>query len=97
MGEIIGSRTIGDRVIYKIMVNGKESLTLKGSMKNIRLFSLDLCDAESRIIERGKGGVTKHFLIPAKQRSKSKKRLHSIFYQVIELDNKAIFIYTLDK
>ncbi|MBW2984874.1 hypothetical protein KY361_07165 [Candidatus Woesearchaeota archaeon] len=97
MGEIIGSRTIGDRVIYKIMVNENESLTLKGSMRNIHLFSLDLCDAESRIIERGKEGVTKHFLIPTKHRPKPKKKPDSVSYQAIDLDSKTIFIYTVDK
>ncbi len=94
MGEIIGSKIIGDKVVYKIIVDEKESLTLKGSRKNIYLFSLDLCKTESRIIEKGKKGVTKHFLIPIKYRSKSKKKPKNVSYQVIDLDSKAIFIYT---
>lgn len=97
MGKIIGSKTIEDRVICKVMVNEKESLTIKGSMRNIHLFSLDLCETESRIIEKGKGGVTKHFLIPPKHRPKSKKRPNAISYQAIDLDSKVIFIYTVDK
>lgn len=95
MGEIIESKIIGDKVVYKVIVDEKESLALKGSTRNIHLFTLDLCDVESRIIEKGKGGVTKHFVVPIKYRSKSKKKPHTISYQIIDLDSKAIFIYTV--
>lgn len=95
MGEIIGSRIIDDKIVYKLVVNEKESLALKGGMRNIYVFSLDLCKTESRIIEKGKGGVTKHFLIPIRYRSKSKKKPNNIFYQAIDLETKTIFIYTV--
>lgn len=95
MGEIIESKVIGDKIIYKIMVNEEESLTLKGGIRNIDMFSLDLCKTESRIVERGKEGVVKYFLIPIKYKSKSKKKPNNISYQVIDLDSKAIFIYVV--
>lgn len=97
MGEIIGSRVVGDRILYRVMLDEKESLALKGNIRHVQLFSLDLCDTESRIIEKGKDGVTKHFLIPIRYRSKSKKKPRSIAYQMIDLDTKAIYIYIVEK
>ena len=95
MGEIIGSKIIGDKIVYKVLLDEKESLTLKGGMRNIHIFSLDLCKTESRMIEKGKEGVTKHFLVPIKHRSKSKKKPDNVFYQVIDIDSKTIFVYTV--
>jgi len=97
MGEIIGSKVIGDKVVYKVLLDKKESLALKGGIRNIHMFSLDLCETESKVIEKGKGGVTKHFLIPIKYKSKSKKKPNSVSYQVIDLDSKTIFIYTVQR
>ena len=97
MGEIIESKVIEGKVLYKVVVDEKELLSLKGGMRNVHLFSLDLCDTESKIVERGKRGVTKHFLIPIKHRHKTKKRPNSISYHIINMDTKSIFIYTVDK
>ena len=97
MGEIINSKIIGNKVLYKVELSENESLALRGNMRNIRLFSLDLCDTESRIMERGPDKVAKYFLIPIKYKSKSNKKPRSISYQMINLDAKAIYIYIVER
>ena len=80
--------------MYKILAEEEELLNLKGNTRNVHLISLDLCKTEARIVQRGKKGVTKHFLIPIKHRSKSKKKPKNISYHALNLNNKIIFIYT---
>jgi len=89
------SKSFGDKVIYNILVNEQESISLKGRVKNIHIFSLEQCDADSKIMARGKGKSAKYFLIPIKL--KSKKRLKIISTQIVETETKAIFIYVCEK
>lgn len=97
MGAIIQSRRIGDNILYKVIYNQEDALSLKGILKNIQLFSLDLCKMKGEIMQRGKHGVTKFFLIPTQFKSKSKKKPKSVSYQSIDLDTKMLFIYTVNK
>ncbi len=95
MGEIIGYKVVGEKIVYKLCVDEKEALQLKGNINNIRLFTLDKCETESKIVEWGKNNSTKYFLIPKCFRKKTKKRPVSIAYQAIDLESKMIFIYEL--
>jgi len=97
MGEIITSKVFGDKVIYNIVLNEEESLSLKGGIKNIHMFSLEQCDSDSKIMARGKDKSAKYFLIPIKYKLKSRKKLRIISIQVIETETKAIYIYICEK
>ncbi len=97
MGKIIGCRICGSKIIYKIKVTEEEALFIGGNFRNIWLFSLDNCNVNAEIIERGKNGVSKYFTIPTCLKCKSKKKPKSVFYQSINLDDRIIFIYIVNK
>ena len=97
MGQIINAKNLPNKtVIYKILLNQEEIINLKGHMKNIHLFSGNLCDQFSQINTRGNKGVTKYFKIPLSIRSR-KKHNGNLTYQIIETPTKAFYIYTLSK
>jgi hypothetical protein len=98
MGTIISQKVMPDNKIkIRVEVDMNEALALKGNVKDVHIFSRELSTTESKIIEKGKKGVTKYFLIPPKFRKRSKKILNNIACQKIETDTKAIFIYTMNK
>jgi len=61
------------------------------------IFCEDLCLEEVKIIERGKGGVTKYFEIPFKYRFRKTKNIKDIYYQKIETSSKIFYIYVIKK
>ncbi len=95
MGEIIQSRVSGDKIIYQVALDESESLALKGRVRNVHMFSLDLFTVESKMVEKGKDGVTKYFVIPSVFKSKRKSQLSDL--QMFETDQKYFFIYVCDK
>jgi hypothetical protein len=98
MGTILSFKVLPDNQIkFKIALDENEALALKGSVRNIHIFTHELCITESKIIEKGKGGVTKYFLIPPKLRKRSKIKVDKISCNKIETDTKLFFIYTIDK
>jgi hypothetical protein len=97
MGEIIAMRISAGKVRCKLLVDEKEALHLRGNMRKIHLFSAEQCSTNSRIIEKGKDGVTKHFMVPINFKTKSKKKPDRISYSAIDLDNHITFIYIIDK
>lgn len=97
MGEIINTKTSSDKIIYKIELSEEEALQLKNHMKNVHMFSANLCNQNTRIIERGNKRGAKYFVIPLSLKSRKKKRYHSISYQKIEADDKVFYIYTVHK
>lgn len=97
MGQIINTKNLPNKtVIYKILLDRKEIANLKGHMKDIYMFSEDLCNQFSQINTRGNGGVTKYFKIPLGIRSR-RKHNGNLSYQMIETPSKAFYIYTLGK
>ena len=97
MGEIINTKTSSDKIIYKTELNGKEAFQLKNHMKSIHMFSADLCNNDTRIIERGNKGSAKYFVIPLSLKSRKKKRSNKVSYQKIEIEDKVFYICVVDK
>jgi len=97
MGEIITSKVMPDRkVVCKIILDKKELLGLKGHLKNIQIFSSEMCTNESCVNQRGNNGVTKYFRIPLSIRSR-KKHSGQLLYQKLDLDSKTFYLYVLKK
>ena len=97
MGEIINTKTSSDKIIYKIELNEEEALQLKNHMKNVHMFSGDLCNNNTRIIERGNKGGAKYFVIPLSLKSRKKKRYSKVSYQKIEIKDKVFYICVVGK
>lgn len=96
MGKISSMNTLPDgRIKIKVCVEEQEALCLKGCTTNVHVFSDALCTIESKVIERGKGGVTKHFLIPKKIRDKRKIQAGETRCQRIDSGSKAVFVYVV--
>ncbi len=53
MGEVIKTKTVGDKIVYHVELKEEEARQLKNHMLNVHMFSLDLCNHNSKIIERG--------------------------------------------
>jgi len=97
MGEIINSKTFDDKIIYKIELEEEEALQLKNYVTKIHLFSADLCNQDSKIIERGNKKRAKYFTIPYSLKSRNRKRYSKISYQKLEARDKIFFICVVDK
>jgi hypothetical protein len=98
MGTIISQKLMPDhKVKIRVKVDIDEALVLRGNVNKVHLFSRDLPNIESKIIEKGKDGVTKYFSVPYEFREKPKKMSKEISCQKIETDTKVIFVYVIDK
>lgn len=97
MGEIIHSKIISNnKVIYKILLDVEEAQRLKGHLKNIHVFTSNLCKEKTQINTRGNNGVTKYFKIPLGIRSR-KKYHGKLVYQKIDTTKNIFYIYTIHK
>lgn len=96
MAKILSTRQIRDKTVFKVEADMMESLNLRGNLRNVVMFPLDACDIRSQIIEKGRDGATKHFLLPMALRQKSKGRPNNITYQAHDMEEKAVFIFSLD-
>jgi len=85
-----------NKVVYKILLDENEALNLRGNLKNIHLFSSDLCKKEAQMNQRGNKGVTKYFKIPLSLRSR-KKPSGILSYQNLSIPSKIFYIYTITK
>ncbi|MBI4147550.1 hypothetical protein HY494_02770 [Candidatus Woesearchaeota archaeon] len=97
MGTIISSKMKGDgKVILELLMDYDEVLQLQGHMDNVYVFSEDITDLKTNISTRGKNSATKYFLIPRELRKNIQfdKELNC---QKIELKDKVIFIYTVER
>ena len=97
MGEITNTKNYSDKIIYKIELNVEEALQLKNHMKKIHMFSANLCNNDTRMIERGNKGGAKYFVIPLSLKSRKKKKYNKISYQKIETNGKVFYICTVNK
>lgn len=97
MGTIISSKMKGDgKVILELLMDYDEVLQLQGHMDNVYVFSGDVTDLKTDISTRGKNSATKYLLIPRELR-KDIKFDKEINCQKIELKDKLIFVYTLER
>jgi hypothetical protein len=96
MGTIIGSKVMDDgKVVYEVVVDGNESLQMKGHVSNIHVFSLNNSDVPSRLTRRGKNDATTYFLVPKELREGLKESALAKC-QLVKIPNKKIFIFSLD-
>jgi len=96
MGTIINTKKEGDNVIVEVLANYNEFLHLKGHLNDIRLISENTAEVRTNISQRGKNSATKYFLIP-RQFRKGFKFNNTISCQKMDLEDKVIFIYVVNK
>lgn len=96
MGTIISSRKEGEKVVTEILSDYEEHLHLRGQLNDVYLFSEKNAEIKTNISQRGKNSATKYFLIP-KQFRKGFRFNNVTSCQKIDLDNKVIFIYVVNK
>jgi len=97
MGTILGTRMIGgDKVVFEIEMDYKDSLKLKGHVRNVHIFSEDAADIKTNLSQRGTNEATKYFLIPRELRG-TLEFSKNVKCQKIETETKKIFIFAMDK
>lgn len=97
MGTILGSKLKGEgKVVFEVLMDYEEAVQLQGHMDNVHIFSENITDLRTNISTRGKNAATKYLLIPRELR-KNIKFDKEINCQKIELKDKIIFVYTVEK
>jgi hypothetical protein len=97
MGTILGTKiTSDDKVIFEVEMDYKDSLKLKGHVKNVHVFSEDAAEFRTNVSQRGTNDTTKYFLIPRKLRE-GLNFDKVVKCQKIETDNRKIFVFVMDK
>ena len=96
MGIILSSKIKKDNIVFELLMDYQEALQLRGQIENIHLFSDNVSHLKTNISTRGKKGSTKYLLIPKELRFNINFN-QKINCQKLELSDKVIFIYTLEK
>ena len=96
MGTIISSKKDGASVILEVLTDYEEFLQLKGHLNDIRLITENVAEVQTNISQRGKNAATKYFLIP-RQFRKGFKFNNTTSCQRLDIKNKVLFIYVVDK
>ncbi|MCP3683460.1 MAG: hypothetical protein GY861_12305 [bacterium] len=97
MGTILSTKLKGTRkVVFEVLMAYEEAVQLQGHMDNVHVFSENITELKTNISTRGKSGATKYFLIPRELR-KNIDFDNEINCQKIELKEKIIFIYSVNK
>ena len=97
MGMIISSKRNGDgKVAIELLSDYDEFLQLKGHLDDVHLFTEKVAEVKTNISQRGKNEATKYFLIP-RQFRKGFKFNNGTSCQRIDIKDKVIFVYVVDK
>ena len=97
MGSIIGIKAVkNDKVVVELEMDYKESLKLKGHIKNIHVFSEDASKIKTNLSQRGTNEATKYFLIPRELRGNLTFN-ENVKCQKMETGTRVIFVYVVDK
>lgn len=97
MGTILSTKLKGaNDIIFEVIMPYEESIQLHGHMDDIHIFSENTTEMKTNISTRGKNGSTKYFLIP-KDLRRNIDLNKEINCQKIDLKEKIIFIYSVDK
>lgn len=96
MGKIISSKKKGNEVLLEVLSGYEEYLQLKGHLERIHLIAEGVTDVQTNISQRGKNEATKYFLIPRQLRNGFRFN-NSTSCQKIELQDKVLFVYIVDK
>ena len=97
MGTILSSKLKGEgKVVFEVLMEYEEAVQLQGHMDNVHLFSENVDYMRTKVSTRGKHAATKYLLIP-KELRKNIKFDKDINCQKVELHDKIIFIYVVEK
>jgi hypothetical protein len=96
MASIIGIRRENNSVVLEVSAGYEEFLELKGHMEDIHFFTEKVAEVKTNISQRGKNEATKYFLIPRELR-KGFSFNNSTSCQKMELKDKVVFVYVVDK
>ena len=97
MGKILGTKTTKDnKIIFEVEIDYKESLKLKGHIKNIHVFSEDSAEIQTNLSQRGTNEATKYFLIPRGLRENLTFD-ENVKCQRIDTDTRTIFVFVVNK
>ena len=98
MGKILNTKISKDnKFTIKILLKDTEAQILKNNYKNIHLFSEEICEHPTQILEKGTQKSAKYFFIPNSLKSRKKTRYSKITYQKIETQSKVFFIVVATK
>ena len=98
MATIISSRRHdgNGKVVLEVLSEYDEFLQLKGHLDDIHLFTEKVAEIKTNISQRGKNEATKYFLIP-RQFRKGFRFNNTTSCQRLDLGNKVVFVYVVDK
>ena len=97
MATIINSKKSDDgNVIVEVRANYDEYLKLQGHLNDVHLFTEKTACIKTNISQRGRKEATKYFLIPRNLRTGFKFN-NSTSCQRIDLKDKVVFVYVIDK
>ncbi len=97
MGNILSTKLTKDNsMIFEIELDYDEALELKGSIKNVHLFSEEAAEVRTNLSQRGAKESTKYFLIPKGLRE-NLKFSEEVKCQKIETKENTIFIFVVDR
>ena len=97
MGTILSTKVRDDKkIVFEIVLDQEEAMHLKGHLDNIHIFSENAVEIETLLVQRGKRGATKYFLVPRTLRDNLKSK-EKISCQRIETKSRIMFIYVVDK
>ena len=85
-----------DEVVVELGMSYEEYLNLEGHLEDIHLVAEKPNSIKTNMSQRGTNGATKYFLIPRELR-KGFKINNAISCQRIDTEQKALFIYIVDK
>lgn len=98
MATIISSKRQSEngKVILEVASDYDEFLQLRGHLDDIHLFTEKTAEVKTNISQRGKNEATKYFLIPREFR-RGFKFNNTTSCQRIDIGNKVVFLYVVDK
>jgi len=96
MGSIIKTKRSDKGVVLEVQTDYEEYLELHGHLENIHLIAETNGLVRTNISQRGTNGATKYFLIPREFR-KGFQITNIVSCQRLDKDDKAIFVYVIDK
>lgn len=96
MGSIVSSKKENGKVTVEFLSDYDEFLQLRGHLDDVYLFTENVAEVKTNISQRGKNEATKYFLIP-RQFRKGFKFNNSVSCQRMDIRDKVIFVYVVDK
>jgi len=95
MGEIVNTKIIRKKIIYRILFDEDEMKSLKNCFTNIHLFSEESFKIQSKVLTRGNNGSSKYFVVPLSLKSRKAKKSNDAKCQKINFREKIFYVYTL--